>query len=94
VVQTVESSNPAERATCLAGFCPRFALSTHPKNTSSTLEAGIPARLRAADKSVRLDDKEVTFHGMGAEVDCSEGGERALEPTDRGTGYCSDINWS
>jgi hypothetical protein len=93
-VQTVESSNPADCATCLAGFCPKFALSTHPKNTSSTLEAGIPARLRAADRSVSLHAKELTFYGVGAEVDCSEGGERALKATDGGTGYCSDINWS
>ena len=48
VVQTVLSERPAPLAICLAGAWPTLALITQPKKTSSTLSAGIPARLIAA----------------------------------------------
>jgi hypothetical protein len=51
-VQTVESERPAPRETCLAGFCPRFALKTQPNNTCSTSDAAIPALLTAATSKV------------------------------------------
>lgn len=48
VVQTTELGIPAPSAACLAGACPKFALRTLPKKTSSTSDESILALLRAA----------------------------------------------
>nr|GMC77118.1 Uncharacterised protein [Ipomoea batatas] len=47
VEQTTVFGIPAPSAACLAGACPRFALSTFPKKTSSTREGSTLALLRA-----------------------------------------------
>lgn len=56
VVQTTVLGIPAPSAACLAGAWPRFALSTFPKNTSSTSDGSIFALLRAP--KVELKKKE------------------------------------
>lgn len=48
VVQITELGIPAPNAACLAGACPRFALRTFPKKTSSTSDGSTLALLRAA----------------------------------------------
>ena len=97
VVQTVDSESPDPRATCLAGFCPTFALRTHPKKTSSTLEAGIPARL-SASILVSIQGhcgwrRWFTFHGVDSQVDGCERGEGALEGADRGSRDGGDVDF-
>lgn len=48
VVQTTEWDSPAPNAACLAGACPKFALRTLPKKTSSTSDGSTFALLSAA----------------------------------------------
>lgn len=48
VVQNTDFDSPAPRAACLAGACPKLALRTFPKNTSSTIAGSTLALLRAA----------------------------------------------
>lgn len=48
VVHGVACDSPAPNAACLAGACPTPAVSTFPKNTSSTLAGEIPARATAS----------------------------------------------
>lgn len=48
VVQTTDLGSPAPRAACLAGACPKLALRTFPKYTSSTSDGSTLALLRAA----------------------------------------------
>lgn len=47
VVQTTVFGIPAPSAACLAGACPKLALKTLPKNTSSTNLGSTLAFLRA-----------------------------------------------
>lgn len=47
VVQITVLGIPAPNAACLAGACPRFALRTFPKTTSSTSDGSTFAFLRA-----------------------------------------------
>ena len=52
VVQTTDFDSPAPRAACLAGACPKLALRTFPKNTSSTIDGSTLALLRAASIAI------------------------------------------
>jgi len=47
VVQTTVLGNPAPKAACLAGACPKLALKTFPKKTSCT-SAGLTFALPRA----------------------------------------------
>jgi hypothetical protein len=55
VVQTTDLDSPAPRAACLAGACPKLALSTFPKNTSCTSDGSTLALLRAATYQQKRD---------------------------------------
>jgi hypothetical protein len=68
-----------------------LALKTHPKKTSSTLEAGTPDLLMAAE--LHRISKENTFNRMDTEVDGCERRQRALKGTDGSTGDSCDIDF-
>jgi hypothetical protein len=71
VVQGTVFGRPAKIAACLAGACPIPALQTFPKNTSSTIEASIPALSTASFTTVApslgagMEDKDPPNDAIG-----------------------------
>jgi hypothetical protein len=66
-VQTTDLDSPAPRAACLAGACPKLALSTFPKNTSCTSDGSTLALLRAAtyqQKEIRISSISFKYNAI------------------------------